>query len=502
VPEYMAALWQGLTAIFAWPAIGLMFVGIGIGIVVGLLPGLGGLFALAVMLPFTFTMKPVEAFCFLIGMHAVTNMAGEITSVLFAVPGEGSAAAAILDGYPMAKKGQAGRAIGANLMSSLVGGVFGAAVLAVLIPVVRPFVLALGNPELLMLVVLGITFVASLSGKRLIPGILVAGLGFILGLVGPDPITGELRFTFDQIFLWDGIPLIAIVLGLFAIPVLLELSVKRTAIADNPESVGDDIMVGVLDTFRHWKLVMVSCLMGVVIGIIPGLGGSVAQWVAYGWAKDRSKHPEEFGKGSIEGVLAPGAATNSKEGGQLLPTVVFGVPGGAGMSLLLAAFLIVGLAPGPKMLGVNLPITLSLVWILVLSHIFAVIICLAMLKHIAAFTKVKGTILVPFILSLIMIGAYSEKGNLLHVWMTLGFGILGYVMVLLDWPRPPLVLAFILGRLAENYLWLAQQVYGISWVTRPIVLFLILVIAGYLVYYIRQRRSKGVAMLQWEEVAA
>src|SRR5919198_3003148 len=197
---YLDALWSGLVAVFAWPAFGLMMIGIGIGIIVGLLPGLGGVFALSVMLPFTFSMTPVEAFAFLLGMHAVTNLAGEITSVLFAVPGEASAAAAIVDGHPMAKQGQAGRAIGANLASSLVGGIFGAFVLALAVPIIRPFVLSIGNPELFMLIVLGISFVAALAGRRPVIGMLVAGVGFVLSLVGQDPQTGQLRFTFGQLF--------------------------------------------------------------------------------------------------------------------------------------------------------------------------------------------------------------------------------------------------------------------------------------------------------------
>lgn len=488
---YLDALWQGLAAVLSWPAFGLMLVGIAIGIVVGLLPGLGTGFAFAVMLPFTFTMQPVQAFAFLLGMHAVTNLAGEITSVLFAVPGQGSAAAAILDGHPLAKQGQAGRAIGANLFSSLVGGLFGAVVLALAIPVIRPFVLAFGNPELFMLVLLGIMFVASVSGKHLIPGLMVAGLGFILSMVGADPITGELRFTFEQLSLWEGIPLVPLVLGLFAVPELIDLSIRKTAIAEQAAAIGNDLFEGVRDTLRHWKLVLEACVIGVIVGIIPGIGGSTAQWVAYGWARQRSKRKDLFGKGSIEGVLAPGAATNSKEGGDLLPTVVFGVPGGTSMAFILAAFLIVGLAPGPKMLTQHLHVTFSMVWVVVLAHVISVGICAVFLKQIVAITRVKGTILVPFILTLILLGAYVEAGDMSGVWMTLALGALGYVLVLLDWPRPPLILAFVLGRLAENYLWLAQQVYGFSWLTRPIVLGVLGLMVLYVIYYLRQRRSEA-----------
>jgi putative tricarboxylic transport membrane protein len=500
--EYIDALSRGLTAVLSWPAFGLMLVGIGIGILVGLLPGLGSGFAFAVMLPFTFTMQPIEAFAFLLGMHAVTNLAGEITSVLFAVPGQGSAAAAILDGYPLAKQGQAARAIGANLFSSLVGGIFGAIVLAITIPIIRPFVLAFGNAELFMLCLLGVLFVASVAGKRLIPGILVAGIGFILALVGADPITGELRFTFGQLSLWEGVPLIPLVLGLFAVPELIDLSVRRSAISKNATALGGGLFQGVADTFRHWKLVLWSCVIGAVVGVIPGIGGSTAQWVAYGWARERSKNKELFGKGSIEGVLAPGAATNSKEGGDLIPTVVFGVPGGGGMALILAAFLIVGLVPGPKMLTENLHVTFSLVWIIIIAHIISVGICAAFLRQIVSISKIRATILIPFILALIILGAYIESGNISGVWITFAIGALGYVLVLLDWPRPPLVLAFVLGKLAENYLWLAQQVYGFAWLTRPIVVAVMLMMVAYIIYVYRSRKAEKIEDLLRDKAIA
>jgi putative tricarboxylic transport membrane protein len=498
---YTDALWQGLLAVFAWPAFGLMLVGIGIGLVVGLLPGLGGVFALSVMLPFTFSMKPVEAFAFLLGMHAVTNMGGEITSVLFAVPGEASAAAAIVDGHPMAKSGQAGRAIGANMAASTVGGIFGAFVLALAVPIIRPFVLSIGNPELFMLIVLGISFVASLAGRRPVIGILMAGLGFLLSLVGQDPQTGELRFTFGQLFLWQGLPLVSMVLGLFAIPELIELSVRRGSIAEGGAKLGGGLRDGFRDTLREWKLVLGASALGAVIGFVPGIGGSVAQWVAYGWARQRSKRKDLFGKGSIEGILAPGAATNSKEGGHLLPTVVFGIPAGASMALLLAAFLIVGLTPGPKMLSEHLDVTFSLVWIIVVAHVIGVAVCLLFMRHIVAITRVKATIIIPFIISLILLGAYAENNSLENVWIMLLFGAIGYAMVLLDWPRPPMLLAFVLGRLAENYLWLSQQLFGWSWLGRPVVIALMVLIVANLIYSVLQQRALRLRVPHWEEVA-
>jgi putative tricarboxylic transport membrane protein len=463
---------------------------------------LGGVFALSVMLPFTFAMTAIQAFCFLLGMHAVTTVNDEITSVLFAVPSESNATATILDGHPLAQQGRAGRAIGAHLFSSLIGGIFGAALLAVCIPLIRPFLLSFGNPELFMLVLLGLTFVASLSGKQILPGLIVAGLGLVLSMVGQDPITSQLRFTFGQLFLQEGPPLVSVVLGLFAVPALIELSIRRTSIAQKHVAVGNDVFEGAKDTLRHWKLVLVSSGIGALLGMIPGLGGSVSQWVAYGWARDHSKHKDQFGKGAIEGVLAPAAATNSKEGGHLLPTIVFGIPAGASMALLLGAFLIVGLVPGPKMLSDHLDITFAMVWILVLAHIVAVLVCLVFMRQLVALTHVKATILIPFILSFIFIGGYVGKNDMGGVLVTLIFGAIGYLMVLVDWPRPPLVLGFILGHLAENYLWLSQQTFGLTWLERPLVIVLAVVIALYLVYLMTQRRHNRVEELQAELAGA
>ena len=227
VSEIAGAFASGLTEVFAPNTLGLMLIGIGLGFVVGILPGLGGPTTLALMLPFIFKMQPVEAFAFLLGMAAVTATTGDITSVLFGVPGEPTTASTIVDGHPMAKKGEAGRALGAALMSSLVGAIFGAAALALAIPIVRPLVLTFGSPELFMLALLGMTFVASLSGESLLKGLIASGMGLLLATIGLDPMTATQRFTFGQLFLWDGIGLVPITIGFFAIPEIIDLAVQQ-----------------------------------------------------------------------------------------------------------------------------------------------------------------------------------------------------------------------------------------------------------------------------------
>ena len=489
---------SGLFQILTPGTLGLMLTGIALGFAVGILPGLGGPTTLALMLPFIFTMQPAEAFAFLLGMAAVTATTGDITSVLFGVPGEPTTASTIVDGHPMAKKGEAGRALGAVLMSSLVGAIFGAFALALAIPIVRPLVLAFGSPEYFMLAVLGLTFVAALAGDNLLKGLVAAGLGLMFATIGLDPMTGTQRYTFDQLFLWDGIGLVPITIGFFAIPEIIDLAVRRTAIARERIGKLGGVMEGVKDTFRHWRLVLRCSAIGAYVGIIPGMGGSVTQWLAYAHAVQSSPGRARFGKGAVEGVVGPGAANNSTLGGHLIPTVAFGVPSGVTMAILLGAFIIQGLVPGPSMLtpeakGGHLGLTFSFVWTIVIANIVTVAICFLFLNQLAKVTQVRGSLLIPPVLLLIYLGAFAEKNAFADLYLVLLFGALGWVMEKLHWPRPPLILGLVLGPLAENRLFLATDNYGLDWLTRPWVLVLIaLTIAGAIYPWLkgRSRRQK------------
>jgi len=504
VIEYLDALYAGLTHILPFTSQGqqsflFMLVGIAIGFVVGILPGLGGAATLALMLPFIYKMDPTTAFAFLLGSHAVTSTTGDITSVLFGVPGEGITAATIVDGHPMAKKGEAGRALGAVLMSSLVGAIFGAFALALAIPIVKPLVLSIGSPEFFMLSMLGITFVASLSGGNLIKGLTAGGFGLVLAMVGADPIANTSRYTLEVIlgernslFLLDGISLVAATVGLFAIPEIIDLAVQGTSIARERTGKLGGVLEGVKDTFRYWKLVLRCSAIGAYIGLIPGLGGGPAQWVAYAHAVQSSPDKDRFGKGAIEGVLGPGAANNSKEGGSLIPTIAFGVPGSVGMAILLGAFIIQGIAPGPDLLdpAKHLSLTFSFVWIIVVSNIITVAVCFLFLNQLAKITYVKGTYLIPFLLLLIYLGGFAVKNSFGDLVVVLLFGTLGWFMVQLDWQRPPLLLGLILGGLAENNLFITTNIYGAAWLARPGVIFLLLFILGALFYPLFQARQK------------
>lgn len=491
---------DGLFLVLQWKAFSLMLVGMGLGFCVGLLPGIGGAATLALMIPFIFKMSPAEAFAFLLGMHSVAATTGDITSVLFGVPGEAISAATVVDGYPMAKRGEAGRALGAALMSSLLGALIGAVALALAIPIVRPLVLTFGSPELFMLAVIGISCITSLSGSNArgqIKGFAMGLLGLLVSTIGQERQSGSLRFDLGLMYLWDGLDFVPVLVGIFAIPEIIDLAVRGTSIAGDrpPENLSSGVLQGVKDTFRHFWLVFRCSIIGVFVGILPGAGGGVAQWMAYAHsvqsAKD-TKDREGFGKGDIRGVLGPGAANNSKEGGELIPTVAFGVPGSGAMAILLSGFLIMGIMPGPDMLTKHLALTFSMVWTLVIANIITVILCLAILDQLAKLTYVRGSLIIPFVLLLVFVGSYTANGQIADLLVTLIFGVLSYFMVLFGWPRPPFVLGFVLGKVIETYLFISMTRYGFGWLTHPIVVALIVLMAGVIAYpYIQQRRQSA-----------
>jgi putative tricarboxylic transport membrane protein len=487
------ALLDSLSQVFQLQTLGLMLIGVAIGFVVGILPGLGGPVTLALMLPFTFSMEPVEVFAFLLGMLVVTSTTGDITSVLFGIPGEATSAAATLDGYPLTRRGEGGRALGAVLFSSALGSVFGALVLAASVPIIRPVVLALGPPEFFMLTVVGLTFVVALSGKKVLKGLLMAAAGLLVALIGIDSQEGIPRYTMDQLYLWDGIPLVPLVVGLFGGAEVLQLMLSRNSIAGTsgaaPERI-TGIGQGIRDTLRHWPVVLRSSAIGSTIGMVPGLGGSVAQFIAYGQARQASKNPQLFGKGAIDGVIASGAVNNAKDGGSLVPTVAFGIPGGAATAVLLSAFLIAGLDPGPEMLTTELDVTFSMVWIVVLANFVAVAAAFALVRPLIRLTFLSGPLLVPFLLLLLGLGAYSSSNSFADVLVMLAAAAIGVACIRWDWPRVPFLLAVVLGAIAERYLFLSYSLFGWDWLLRPAVIGLVvLLMLVFVVPALRRRRQ-------------
>ncbi len=478
----------------------LMFLALGclMGLVLGIIPGIGGLTGTAMLLPFTFNMDPYAAFALLLGLGATTATGDPIPAILFGVPGGAASAATVLDGFPMAKKGEAGRALSAAYMSSLMGGIFGALLMAISIPILRPVMLFIGSPELLAFAVLGISMVAVLSGNAPLRGITAGCLGVMIAMIGTDPQTGTLRWTFDSLYLWDGLPLTPLLLGVFALPELCDLLIARVAIAANTgtANIYKGQWQGVKDCFTHWWLIMRCSWIGGGIGSIPGISASVVDWLAYGHALKTEKGASAtFGKGDVRGVIASESSNNAKEGGALVPTVAFGVPGSATMAILLGAFLIHGLVPGPDMLTKNLSITYSMVWSVALANVLGAGLCYAFSPQFAKLATLRYTLILPAVLGIIYIGAFEASRQWGDLFTLLFFGLVGWIMKQLKWPRPPLILGVVLGDIIERYLFISIERYGLSWMLRPIVVLLFaLALLGLIRPFLQDIRSQGGVM--------
>ncbi|AMN44652.1 tripartite tricarboxylate transporter permease [Rhodoplanes sp. Z2-YC6860] len=475
----------------------LMFLMLGcvMGLVLGIVPGIGGLAGTAMLLPFTFGMDPYSAFALLLGLGATTATGDPIPAILFGVPGGAASAATVLDGFPMAKRGEAGRALSAAYMSSLMGGVFGAMLLAVSIPILRPVMLYLGSPELLAFSVLGISMVAVLSGSAPLRGAAAGCLGVMIAMIGSDPQTGTLRWTFDSLYLWDGLPITPILLGLFALPELCDLLIARVAIAHgvSNKDIYKGQWQGVKDCFENWWLIMRCSWIGGGIGSIPGISAAVVDWLAYGHAlKTEKGAAQTFGKGDVRGVIASESSNNAKEGGALVPTLAFGVPGSATMAILLGAFLIHGLVPGPDMLHKNLDITYAMVWSVALANILGAGACYAFSPQFAKLATLRYTLILPAVLSVVYIGAFEASRSWGDLIALLAFGVFGWLMKQFKWPRPPLVLGLVLGDSIERYMFISIERYGYSWLTRPVVIILLaLAVIGLVRPFLTDVRRQG-----------
>lgn len=480
--ELFSAAWQGLWGVFQLDAFILMMVGVILGNIIGILPGLGGQFLLAVLIPFVFGMNPISGMALLLGAHSVTGTGGAITSILFNTPGEASSAPTCLDGFELTKQGQAGRAMGAALYASGVGGVIGALALIMIIPVVRIIVLSFGPPEFFMLTVLGISFIGSLGQKAPLKGLIAGLFGLAIALFGEDPNTGVIRFNFGSLYLYEGMRQITVVLGLFAVAEMIDLGVKGGELVSGGNvEVKDSVWKGVADVHRHWWLVVKSSLIAVYMGALPGLGGVASSFFTYAYAQRVSKSPETFGKGNIEGVIAPEAANNAKEGGALIHTVGFGIPGSAGMAILLGAFLILGVTPGPKMLNQHLPLVFALAWTIAIANIIGAIQAMLFAKQMARLAFVRTSMLIPIILVFVCLGSYTTSNSMGDLLVTLLFGFLGYFMKVYGFPKAPLVLGLVLGRIAEGNFNLSYDLYGARFLLRPLTLIILLLVIWSLV---------------------
>ena len=472
-----------------------LFGGVLLGSVIGFVPGIGGRTTLAILLPFIVKMDPASALVLIVGIHAIGNTADTIPAILFGIPGSTSATATVMDGYPMAKKGEAERALGASFLSSGIGGLIGAFTVLATIPMIRPVVLTFGNPEFFMTAILAIVMIALLTGGAPVKGLIVGCVGLMIGMIGVAPQTGVQRWTFDQLYLSDGIPLIPIALGVFAIPELVDMTLGGggTKIAANAQITGTSTKWrGVKDVFAHWWLLVRSSFIGSWIGILPGIGSGSAIWLAYGHAVQSSKDKDNFGKGDVRGVIAPEAANNASDAGDWCLTLAFGIPGSATMSLVLAAMLLLGLSPGPKMVTERLDLTLIIVWSLVLANLMATGLCFLFTRQLAGITKLPVHHLFPVLIVLIFLAAYQSTTDWGDLVALLGFSAIGISMKRFGWPRPPLIVGIVLQRLAETYFFLTIKLYGYSWLTRPVVIVLFVLTVWTIVHAVmRHSRDKA-----------
>jgi TctA family transporter len=449
----------------------LLFMGVGvvIGLAVGILPGLGGIAGLSLLLPFLYGMEEVSALAMLIGLIAVINTSDTFTSVLMGIPGSSASQATVLDGFPLAQQGQAARALGAAFSASLIGGLFGALLLTGAVLVARPIILAFSSAEMFMLAVFGMSMVGVLAGASLAKGFAAGGVGLILGSIGAAPATGEERMFLGTEYLRDGLPLVVVALGLFAFPEIVDLLRLNRPIA-KANKLGAGWLQGFRDTLRHWFIVVRCSGLGALVGAIPGLGGSVVDWIAYGHVVQTSRDKSKYGTGDIRGVVAPEAANNACQGGALMPTLLFGVPGSGSMAILLAGLVLLGIEPGPSMVDTNLSLTYTVVWSLAIANVVGAGICLALAGPIARLTLIPFTLIAPFMMVVITFAAFQARRDLSDLVLLLGVGLVGILLRRFGWPRPAVLIGFVLAPQAETYFYQAMQFYSWGFLTRPGVL--------------------------------
>lgn len=441
----------------------LVVLGVLFGLLMGVIPGMGGVVALALLIPLTYGMDPLVAFMFLAAVLGGTNYGGSITAILLNTPGTATNAATIFDGYPMAKQGRAGEALGASAAASALGAVLGIVVVIALIPVMEEIILTFGPPQVFWLALFGLTIIATVVRGNVLAGLASAGLGMLFAFHGFDPVTGTPRYTYDITYLYDGIKLIPALVGLFALGEMLDLLNKGEMIAedrDDDVDVGSGRLTGVLAVVQHKWLFLRSALLGTVIGMIPGVGGTTANYVAYFQAEKSASDSEKFGTGDVRGVIASEASNDAKDGGGFLPTLGLGIPGSASMAVLLSAFLLHGIQPGPLMLQNHMDIFAVILLSLFISNILTSVLGLSLAGVLARVTVIPISILGPIVITLAFLGVFTVNNNIFDLFVTLGFGLLGFGMARLGMSRVPMVLGLVLGPIAQQAFLRSWQISG------------------------------------------
>ncbi|MGB1911276.1 MAG: tripartite tricarboxylate transporter permease [Candidatus Puniceispirillaceae bacterium] len=493
---------EGWQLIIQPVVLGYLLLGVMLGLAIGVFPGLGGIAGLSLVLPFMFGLDPVLGLALMIGMVAVVPTSDTFASVLMGIPGSSASQATVLDGFPMAKKGMAARALSAAFASSLFGGIVGASFLTFFILIARPIVLEFKSPELLMVSAFGLSMVGILAGRVALKGILAAGLGMLVASIGEGPFNGELRMSsYDVPYFTDGLKLVIVGLGIFAVPEIVALLRKDKAIAEEA-TLGSGWLDGVKDWWQHKWLSIRCALIGVVVGVIPGLGGSVVDWIAYGHTVQTTQDKAGFGKGDVRGVIGPESSNNAKEGGGLVPTLLFGIPGSGSMAIFIGALALLGsgeLEVGQVMLKDNLNYTYAIVWLLALANVFGTILCIALSGQIAKLTTIRFALIAPFIFMIISFAAFQSGQDLMDLAVLFGIGFLGILMRRFDWSRPAFLIGFVLANPVENYANNANQIAGIrfrqgaeagfDYIASPIVLTLLVITVISVIIGLKQAKS-------------
>src|SRR5688572_7806924 len=451
--DIASGLLQGF-AVAAQPANLLWcFVGVILGTIVGVMPGLGPPATIAMLLPLTFLMSPPSAIIMLCGIYYGAKYGGSTTSILLNVPGESASVATCLDGYQMARKGRAGAALGIAAIGSFIAGTFGVLGLMLVAPPLARMALAFSSPEYFGLMMLGLAMVVLLAGKSMLKALLATLVGLWISGIGIDPFSTADRFTFGQRELLSGIDFVVVAIGVFAIGEVLANMERREAADALPVPKGLRNLLPTRQDMKGWRVAFVNAsVVGFLIGVLPGAGSTIASFISYGLEKAVSRRPEEFGKGVPEGVAAPEAANNSETGGALVPMLTLAIPGSSTTAILLAALVLWGFKPGPLFIPENPALFWGLVASMYIGNLMLLVLNLPLVPLFAQVLRTPVYILYPLILGISVIGVYSTSGSLFDVWLLAGFGLLGYLMRKLDYPSAPLILGLVLGGALERAL--------------------------------------------------
>jgi putative tricarboxylic transport membrane protein len=451
--EILGGLLQGFQVALTPMSLMMCVVGVLLGTIIGVLPGLGPSATIAMLLPLTFKLEPTGAMIMLAGIYYGAKYGGSTTSILLNVPGESSSVVTCIDGYQMARKGRAGAALGMAAVASFIAGTFGVVMLMLVAPPLARMSLAFSAPEYFALMVLGLTMVVLLAGESLTKALLAMLVGLWIAGMGTDLFTATSRFTFDRVELLGGIDFIIVAIGVFAVGEVLGNMEPAKPIEMLPVPKGLRNLMPTWEDMKKCRFAFLNgSLIGFLIGILPGAGATIASFMSYGIEKAVSKHPEEFGHGAIEGVAAPEGANNAETGGALVPLLTLGIPGSGTTAILLAALVLWGFKPGPLFIQDNPQLFWGLVASMYIGNVILLLLNLPLVAVFAQLLKIPGYAMFPMILGVSIVGVYSVSGSLFHLGLLALFGLLGYAMRKLDYPTAPLVLGLVLGDLMERAL--------------------------------------------------